>query len=59
MIKVLRSISDTYITNRIIRGESQKSANVGQAGSLDIFKIKSSVRNTEGVLVPFVEYSIT
>jgi hypothetical protein len=57
MIKVLRSISDTYITNRIIRGESQKSANVGQAGSLDIFKIKSSVRNTEGVLVPFVEYS--
>jgi len=57
MIKVLQAISDTYITNRIIRGVSQKYSNVGQAGSIDLFKIKSKVRNSDGDLETFIEYS--
>lgn len=49
MIKILRSVSDTYITNRVIKGESKKFSNLGQAGSIDLFKIKTTS--------PVVEYS--
>ncbi len=39
MYKVLRPDKDAYITDRVIKGERAHSANVGQAGSLDLFKL--------------------
>jgi hypothetical protein len=39
MYKILRADKDTYITNKIISGERQTSANVGGAGTLDLFKL--------------------
>jgi hypothetical protein len=39
MFKILRSVSDAYITNRYINGISQVGSNLGGAGSLDLFKL--------------------
>jgi len=39
MFKTLRARSDTYITDRIIEGERRTNANVGQAASLDLYKL--------------------
>jgi hypothetical protein len=40
MKRILRSTKDTYITNRIIRNQFRATdANVGQAGTLDLFKL--------------------
>jgi hypothetical protein len=39
MYRRLKSVSDTYITNKIIREARRKNANVGQAGTLDLFKL--------------------
>lgn len=39
MYKVLKPNKDAYITNRVIKGERATSANVGSAGSLDLFKL--------------------
>lgn len=39
MYKSLPCIKDTYITNKVIRGERMTDSNVGIAGSLDLFKL--------------------
>lgn len=39
MFKVLKCIADTYVTDRIINGVSQVTSNVGEAASLDLFKL--------------------
>lgn len=39
MYKILHSDRDAYITNKIVRGERKTSSNVGQAGTLDLFKL--------------------
>lgn len=40
MKRVLRAVKDTYITNRIIRDKFRATdSNVGQAGTLDLFKL--------------------
>ena len=52
MYKVLRPDRDAYITDRVIKGNRSYSANVGAAGSLDLFKLygvttSGSVPNVE------------
>jgi hypothetical protein len=39
VIKILRADKDTYITDKVIDGSRQESANVGLASSLDLFKL--------------------
>lgn len=39
MFKMLRTKKDTYITNRIVGDNANTNANVGQAASLDLFKL--------------------
>lgn len=39
MHKILRADKDTYITDRVIKGVRSHGANVGAAGSLDLFKL--------------------
>lgn len=39
MHKVLRPVKDAYITNRVIDDERRNTANVGGAGSLDLYKL--------------------
>ncbi len=39
MFRRLRADKDTYITNKIINGKRVTDANVGQAGTLDLFKL--------------------
>lgn len=52
MYKTLRADRDAYISNRVIKGTRELSANVGAAGSLDLYKLygktlSGSVPNTE------------
>lgn len=52
MLKILKSDKDTYITNKVIRGERKTSSNVGAAGTMDLFKLygitsSGSTPNTE------------
>mgnify|MGYP003585087731 CR=1 FL=1 len=52
MFKIIKADKDTYITNRIIKGVSSETSNVGLAGSLDLFKLygatlSGSTPNTE------------
>lgn len=57
MKRILRASKDTYITNRIINNEFRAvDANVGQAGTLDIFKLagESTIGLNNG---PFVSGS--
>lgn len=39
MYKILKADKDTYITDRLVDGERVMNANVGGAGSLDLFKL--------------------
>lgn len=39
MYKLLKPDKDTYITDRVVKGTRMTSANVGGAGSLDLFKL--------------------
>lgn len=39
MYKIIRADSDTYITDRVINGVRKHSANVGKAGTLDLYKL--------------------
>ena len=45
MYRRLKAISDTYITDKIISGNRKKEANVGNAGTLDIFKLHDVTRS--------------
>lgn len=39
MFKIVKADKDTYITNKVIRGDRKLNSNVGSAGSLDLFKL--------------------
>ena len=39
MYRTFRSIKDTYITDRVSRGRRNTDANVGRAGTMDIYKL--------------------
>jgi len=39
MYKILRSDKDSYITNKVVKTTRQVSSNVGQAGTLDLYKL--------------------
>lgn len=39
MIRIFRSEKDAYITDRVIRGQRSFAANVGRAGTIDIYKL--------------------
>lgn len=41
MYRILDLLKDSYITNKLIAGSGSVSSNVGQAGTLDLFKIWS------------------
>lgn len=52
MLKILKSDKDAYITNKVIKGKRKLNANVGLAGTLDLFKLhgaslSGSFKNTE------------
>lgn len=52
MLKILKSDKDTYITDKVIKGKRKLNANVGLAGTLDLFKLygaslSGSFKNTE------------
>mgnify|MGYP005834638213 CR=1 FL=1 len=48
MFKVLRPSKDAYITDRVIDGVRQTSANVGGGGSLDLFKVYGFTHTLSG-----------
>lgn len=48
MYKILRATSDAYITNRVINRERQTNANLGSAGSLDLFKLYGITSTVSG-----------
>jgi len=54
MLKILKSDKDAYITNRLIRGTRVTGSNVGDAGTLDLFKLYGY---THSGTVPNVELS--
>jgi hypothetical protein len=54
MFRQLNLLKDTYITNKIIAGSGSITSNVGQAGTLDLFKIYTQL--TSGS-VPTIELS--
>ena len=39
MYKILRIEKDTYITDRVVGGARKFNANLGSAGTLDLFKL--------------------
>jgi len=45
MYKILKTLKDTYITDRVIKGVRSHNANVGLAGSLDLFKLYGATRS--------------
>ena len=52
MYKILNADKDTYITDKVVRGSRKLECNVGNAGTLDLFKLygmsmTESVKNTE------------
>lgn len=58
MYKVLKPIKDTYITNRYVNNVPQVTANVGAAGSLDLFKLYGVTSTASGTTsVPNTELS--
>lgn len=54
MYRVFNALKDTYISNRIIASKPQLNSNVGQAGSLDLFKIYG---NNLSASLPLTELS--
>src|SRR5579885_824189 len=58
MFKVLYALKDAYVQNRVVNGTFQVSGNVGQAGSLDLFKLYGYTSTMSGSTVtPNVELS--
>jgi hypothetical protein len=58
MFKVLRPVKDAYITNRITNGVAQLQANVGLAGSMDLFKLYGYTSTVSGsTITPNTELS--
>ena len=49
MFRILKCDKDTYITNKIIHGTSCSSANTGQAGTIDFFKLYNETSPTSGI----------
>lgn len=52
MLKIIKTEKDAYITNKIVQGKRKTTANVGAAGTLDLFKLhglsfSGSTPNTE------------
>jgi hypothetical protein len=54
MFKVLKALKDTYITDKIIDGVRQEEGNLGDASSLDLFKLYGV---TESGVDPNIELS--
>ena len=48
MYRILSASKDTYITNKIIVGSASLDANVGQAGTLDLFKLYNETPSVSG-----------
>jgi hypothetical protein len=46
MYRILSASKDTYITNKYIAGSRSLGSNVGQAGTLDLFKLYNETRLT-------------
>lgn len=46
MYRILNLTKDTYITNKIIAGSGSIESNVGQAGTLDLFKIYTYISSS-------------
>ena len=42
MFKIIKSDKDTYITNKVVKGNRREESNVGAAGTLDLFKLYGS-----------------
>ena len=56
MYRILTCSSDTYITNKIINNKFRaEDANVGQAGTIDIFKLYNE--NSSGSITGTIEVS--
>lgn len=51
MFKVLYAVKDAYVQNRVVNGTFQVSGNVGQAGSLDLFKLYGYTSTLSGSTV--------
>jgi len=49
MYRKLNAIKDAYITNKVVGAKSKVSGNVGQAGTLDIFKLHDVAPESAGV----------
>lgn len=56
MFRILTSVKDTYITNKFISGKRVTDSNVGQAGTIDFFKLYNE-SNLPGVSGSIVEIS--
>lgn len=58
MFRIFGADKDTYITDRVIRGQRVTNSNVGRAGSLDLFKLYGFVTSASiNGSVPLVETS--
>lgn len=51
MYRILSASKDTYITNKYIVGSASLDSNVGQAGTLDLFKLYNETPTVSGNLV--------
>jgi hypothetical protein len=49
MIKILKSISDTYITNKIVNKKDVKDSNLGYSGTINLFKLIGGVETEYSV----------
>lgn len=45
MYRTFRSTKDTYIVDRVIRGQRSHGANVGRAGTMDIYKLYGATKS--------------
>ena len=59
MYRILSASQDTYLTNKYISGSPSIEANVGQAGTLDLFKLhnETSILDASGSIIPITELS--
>lgn len=59
MYRILSASQDTYLTNKYIAGSPSVETNVGQAGTLDLFKLfnETSVLDASGSVIPTTELS--
>lgn len=56
MYRILSASKDTYITNKYVAGSSCTTSNVGQAGTLDLYKLYDET-TVAGVTSSIVEFS--